>query len=89
MVVGLQSLPTLEWQKVQRQETLDSKIKTVFHSNPVVNTQIKFQSLQLVLATIVLLLVYLLNPENFVHFFRAGDINAHISKIYDKSFLES
>jgi len=31
----------------------------------------------------------LLNPENFVHFFRAGDINAHISKIYDKSFLES
>jgi len=58
-----------------------AKIKTVFHSNPVVNTQIKFQSLQLVLTAIVLFLVYLLNPENFMHFFRIGDVNAHISKI--------
>jgi len=58
-----------------------AKIKTVFHSNPVVNTQIKFQSLQLVLTAIVLLLVYLLNPENLAHFFRMGNVNAHISKI--------
>jgi hypothetical protein len=58
-----------------------AKIKAVFHSNPVVNTQIKFQSLQLVLTAIVLLLVYLVNPENFVHFFGVGDVNAHISKI--------
>ncbi len=60
---------------------LTARIKTVFHSNPVVNTQIKFQSLQLVLAAIVLLLVYLLNPENFAHFFRLGNVNAQISKI--------
>jgi membrane protease YdiL (CAAX protease family) len=58
-----------------------AKIKTSFHSNPVVDTQIKFQSLQLVLAAIVLLPVYLLNPENFSRFFRMGDVNAHISKI--------
>jgi len=58
-----------------------AKIKTVFHSNPVVNTQIKFQSLQLILAAVVLLLTYLLNPENFTRFFRLGDVNAHISKI--------
>ncbi|MFZ5818267.1 MAG: CPBP family intramembrane glutamic endopeptidase [Chloroflexota bacterium] len=58
-----------------------AKIKTVFHSNPVVNTQIKFQSLQLILAAVVLLLTYLLNPENFARFFRLGDVNAHISKI--------
>jgi len=58
-----------------------AKIKTVFHSNPVVNTQIKFQSLQLILAAVVLLLTYLLNPENFARFFRMGDVNAHISKI--------
>jgi membrane protease YdiL (CAAX protease family) len=58
-----------------------AKIKTVFHSNPVVNMQIKFQSLQLVLTAIVLLLVYFLNPENFAHFFRMGNVNAHISKI--------
>jgi len=58
-----------------------AKIKTVFHSNPVVNTQFKFQSLQLVLTAIVLLLVYLLNPENLAHFFRMGNVNAHISKI--------
>jgi len=58
-----------------------AKIKTVFHSNPVVNTQIKFQTLQLVLAALVLLLVYFLNPENFARFFRVGDVNVHISKI--------
>ena len=58
-----------------------AKIKTVFHSNPVVNTQIKFQSLQLILAAVVLLLTYFLNPENFAHFFRVGDVNVHISKI--------
>lgn len=58
-----------------------SKIKATFNQNSVVDYQIKFQSLQLVLATITLLLVYLLNPENFTHFFRIGDVNAHISKI--------
>jgi len=58
-----------------------AKIKTAFHPNPVVDTQIKFQSLQLILAAVVLLLTYLLNPENFAHFFRVGDVNAHISKI--------
>ena len=60
---------------------ITAKITTVFHSNPVVNTQIKFQSLQLVLAAVVLLLIYLLNPENFAHFFHVGNFNAHISKI--------
>jgi len=58
-----------------------AKIKTVFHSNPVVNTQIKFQALQLILAAVVLLLTYFLNPGNFTRFFRIGDVNAHISKI--------
>jgi len=58
-----------------------AKIKTVFHPNPVVNAQIKFQSLQLILAAVVLALTYLLNPNNFTHFFRVGDVNAHISKI--------
>jgi membrane protease YdiL (CAAX protease family) len=28
-----------------------------------------------------LAVIYLLNPENFAHFFRMGNINAHISKI--------
>lgn len=58
-----------------------AKIKTVFHSNPVVNAQIKFQSLQLILAAVVLLLTYFLNPENFTGFFHLGDVSAHISKI--------
>lgn len=58
-----------------------AKIKTVFNQNSVVDYQIKFQSLQLALTALVLLLVYLLNPENFAHFFRPGDVNAHISKI--------
>jgi uncharacterized protein len=58
-----------------------AKIKTVLNQNSVVDFQLKFQSLQLVLTAIVLLLVYFLNPENFVRFFRVGDVNAHISKI--------
>ena len=58
-----------------------AKIKTVFHPNTVVNTQIKFQSLQLILAAVVLLLTYFLNPENFIRFFRVGNVNVHISKI--------
>ncbi len=60
---------------------LTAKIKTVLNSNPVVDYQIKFQALQLVLTAIVLLLVSLLNPANFARFFRLGDVNAHISKI--------
>jgi membrane protease YdiL (CAAX protease family) len=58
-----------------------AKIKTVLNPNSVVDFQIKFQSLQLVLTAVVLLLVYLLNPENFILFFRMGDVNVHISKI--------
>ena len=58
-----------------------AKIKTVFNQNSVVDYQIKFQSLQLVLTAVVLLFTYFLNPENFSHFFRMGDVNAHISKI--------
>ncbi|MBK9210046.1 MAG: CPBP family intramembrane metalloprotease [Anaerolineales bacterium] len=58
-----------------------AKIKTVLNQNSVVDFQIKFQSLQLILTAVVLLLTYLLNPENFARFFRMGDVNAHISKI--------
>ena len=60
---------------------LTAKIKTEFIKNPVVDYQIKFQSLQLVLAALVLLLVYFLNPGNFVRFFRLGDVTTQISKI--------
>jgi membrane protease YdiL (CAAX protease family) len=58
-----------------------AKIKTVLNPNSVVDFQIKFQSLQLVLTAVVLLLVYLLNPENFILFFRMGNVTVHISKI--------
>jgi uncharacterized protein len=60
---------------------LTAKIKAVFHKNSVVDYQIKFQSLQLVLAALVLAFVFLLNRENFALFFRLGDVNTHISKI--------
>jgi uncharacterized protein len=58
-----------------------AKIKVSLHTNSVVDNQIKFQFLQLILATLYLVVVYFLNPENFTHFFRVGDIHAHISKI--------
>lgn len=57
------------------------KITKVFHTHPVVDYQIKFQSLQLVLAAVVMGLVFLLNPGNFVRFFRLGDVHAPISRI--------
>jgi membrane protease YdiL (CAAX protease family) len=60
---------------------ITAKIKAIIHPNSVVNYQIKFQTLQLGLTGIVLLFVYLLNPGNFAHFFRMGDVNAHVSKI--------
>ncbi|MBI5824789.1 MAG: CPBP family intramembrane metalloprotease [Chloroflexi bacterium] len=60
---------------------LTAKIKTVFNQNSVVDFQIKFQSMQLILSAIVLAFVYLLNPASFALFFRIGDIRAHISQI--------
>ncbi|MBI5943381.1 MAG: CPBP family intramembrane metalloprotease [Chloroflexi bacterium] len=60
---------------------LTAKIKTVFHPNAVIDSQIKFQSMQLILAALALAFVYLLNPVNFTVFFRFGDVNAHIGKI--------
>jgi membrane protease YdiL (CAAX protease family) len=57
------------------------KIKTMLHPNSMVDYQIKFQALQLVLAAIFLTVVYFLNPENFKMFFRVGNMNAHISEI--------
>ena len=56
-------------------------IHIVFHTDKTLDYQIKFQSLQLILAAVVLGLVYLLNPQNFQTFFRVGDANVHISKI--------
>ncbi|MDD2921869.1 MAG: CPBP family intramembrane metalloprotease [Anaerolineales bacterium] len=58
-----------------------ANIKTVFHSNAVIDSQIKFQSMQLILAALVLTFTYFLSPENFATFFRFGDVNVHISKI--------
>jgi membrane protease YdiL (CAAX protease family) len=60
--------------------SLTAKIKTVFNQNSVVDFQIKFQSMQLILTAIVLIFVYLLNPANFAMFFHLGNVNAHISK---------
>jgi uncharacterized protein len=60
---------------------LTAKVKTVFNQNSVVDFQVKFQFMQLVLVVLVLLFVYLLNPVNFALFFRIGNVNAHISKI--------
>ena len=60
---------------------ITARIKTSFHPFQMVDYQVKFQSLQLLLTAIVLLLVYLLNPANFAMFFRLGDANAHIGAI--------
>ncbi len=56
-------------------------ISVVLHSDKTVDYQIKFQSLQLILAVVVLGLANLLNPQNFKTFFQLGNVNANISKI--------
>jgi uncharacterized protein len=58
-----------------------AKVKKVFHKNPVVDYQIKFQIMQLILAGLDLLLIYFLNRDNFARFFRMGDVNTRISEI--------
>ena len=58
-----------------------ARIKMVFHKNPVVDYQLKFQTLQLGLAALVLACVLLLNHENFAMFFQLGDVNVHVSPI--------
>ncbi len=60
---------------------LTAKIQTGFHVNKTVDYQIKFQTLQLILTALVLVLVYWLNPQNFARFFGLGDVHARISPI--------
>jgi uncharacterized protein len=60
---------------------ITAKIKVSLHPNSVVDNQIKFQFLQLILAILFLVVIYFLNPENFKMFFRTGNIHANISKI--------
>lgn len=56
-------------------------IKRVLNQNAVVDFQIKFQILQLILTALVLLFTFLLNPVYFWHYFRLGNGYAHISRI--------
>jgi membrane protease YdiL (CAAX protease family) len=57
------------------------KLKFALLQDSQLDGLLKFQSAQLGMTLIVLALVYLLNPVNFVTFFRLGDTQAHISKI--------
>jgi membrane protease YdiL (CAAX protease family) len=57
------------------------KLKFALLQDSQLDGLLKFQSAQLGMTLIVLALVYLLNPVNFVTFFRLGDTQVHISKI--------
>lgn len=56
-------------------------LKFTLLDNSQLDDLLKFQSAQLLLTAIVLVIVYLLDPANFTRFFRMGDVNAHISQI--------
>jgi membrane protease YdiL (CAAX protease family) len=58
-----------------------TRTRLALHSHPLVDFQLKFQSLQLILTAGVLVCVYLLNPANFARFFRLGDVHTAISPI--------
>ena len=57
------------------------KLNISLHKNVQINQALKFQSVQLLLALVVLGITYLLNPENFLKLFRIGDLQNHIGKI--------
>ncbi len=57
------------------------KLKFTLLKDSQLDGLLKFQSAQLILTAIVLVITYLLNPINFATFFHFGDVNAHISKI--------
>ncbi|MFZ5858634.1 MAG: CPBP family intramembrane glutamic endopeptidase [Chloroflexota bacterium] len=57
------------------------KLKFALLKDSQLDGLLKFQSAQLILAALVLVITYLLNPANFATFFRFGDVNAHIGKI--------
>jgi membrane protease YdiL (CAAX protease family) len=58
-----------------------SKLKFSLLNDSRLDGLLKFQSAQLILTAIVLVITYLLNPINFVTFFQFGELHAHISKI--------
>lgn len=57
------------------------KLKFALLKDSQLDGLLKFQSAQLILAALVFGIAYLLNPSNFVTFFRFGDVNANIGKI--------
>jgi membrane protease YdiL (CAAX protease family) len=60
---------------------LSDRVNVSLHKNVQINQAIKFQVAQLLLALVVLGITYLLNPEDFLRFFRIGDLQTHIGKI--------
>ena len=61
--------------------TWTGKLKFVLLKDSRLDGLLKFQSAQLILTIVVLVIIYLLNPANFATFFRFGDVNARIGKI--------
>ncbi|MCX6080971.1 MAG: CPBP family intramembrane metalloprotease [Chloroflexi bacterium] len=60
---------------------LTAKLKFTLNPDALIDQTIKFQGAQLILAALVLAIAYFFNPENFLLFFRTGDVDAHISPI--------
>lgn len=61
--------------------SISGQYKFSTHKEPLIDETIKFQSTQLILAFIVLLITYLLAPENFKTLFKFGNIYAPASEI--------
>ena len=61
--------------------TWTGKLKFALVKDSRLDGLLKFQSAQLILTIVVLVIIYLLNPANFATFFRFGDVNARIGKI--------
>lgn len=57
------------------------RYKVTAHNEPFIDEAIKFQTTQLVLAFIVLLITYLHAPANFTTFFQFGNLSAPASEI--------
>jgi membrane protease YdiL (CAAX protease family) len=64
-----------------RIRALTAHIKTAWNSDQRIDETLKFQLAQLVLAALVLLITFAINPENFKTYFQLGNLSAPASGV--------
>jgi uncharacterized protein len=70
MIVTIAAISGIFWLN-----NFSNRLKFSVHKDQQIDSMLKFQSMQMVLTLVVLVITYLLNPGNFITFFRIGEIS--------------